>query len=297
MILCNSKSPKAKDPRYFCNEKTKRWNLRSQRRSGVRRILRRSARRSVRRILRRSARRIEKKSSHTTCNSKSPKAKDPRYFCNEKTKRWNLRIQRSTVKINKKKSIKVRSNIMECMNNMPVDCLIKFYSKSKYDDNKSLSNFSDYSVVINGTTYPTGEHAFQAEKYKFASKRSKGERKEELRDHYLKFSDGTFKTALDAKRGAGKGKQGLRLDLDELDGWYDKSIKVQKIICNYKLDNYSEIENFVKKSINEGCGFLHQDNRAKTTTPWGGRVSKDDNKIIGQNLLGIVWYCCGLNII
>tara|TARA_Y100001970_G_scaffold294296_1_gene450015 strand:- start:8384 stop:11872 length:3489 start_codon:yes stop_codon:yes gene_type:complete len=177
------------------------------------------------------------------------------------------------------------------------DKYLKFYSKSK--EGKVLSNFADIEVVVDGKLYITGEHAFHGQKYISASKiysdeiltRSDDDRRIHLLNYAKKFEgkDTEFKTALDAKRGGGK--RGAKLEDNEIKNWNEKDAdEVQKQISLYKYENNLEVRttlNKYKDSI-----LIHQDNRAKSNTPWGARVKQEQGKedeIIGHNKLGKIW--------
>ena len=97
-----------------------------------------------------------------------------------------------------------------------------FYSKSKERKARLLSNFAEIPVKLDhvetgggggGTlrrTYPTGEHAFHAAKYRCAAG-APGvgpARRRQLLEHAEKFASAAASTPLDAKRLGGKGKQG-----------------------------------------------------------------------------------------
>lgn len=162
---------------------------------------------------------------------------------------------------------------------------LKFNSRSK--NGRALSNFADIMVRVNNRLYKSGEHAFQGEKYLAAAKNTQNsKRKDDLLAYARKFQgeDPEFKTAREAKKAGGK--SGLRLTPDELEEWNKKTgERVQYDISRYKLRNSPE----VKKTLNKYSDYvlLHQDNRAKESTPWSGRLK--DGQIIGENKLGKIW--------
>ena len=164
---------------------------------------------------------------------------------------------------------------------------LKFGSKGKTA--QALSNFADLQVVIDGKTYKTGEHAFYANKYFTSSELYKDDskRKQKLLDYANKFvGEGPeFETPLDAKKGGSKTK--FKLKDNEIEAWSNNSIKVQKEINDYKYNTYPEVREVLEKYSDRI--LLHQDNRAKPDTLWGARISKEDNSIIGKNLLGKLW--------
>jgi predicted NAD-dependent protein-ADP-ribosyltransferase YbiA (DUF1768 family) len=163
--------------------------------------------------------------------------------------------------------------------------LIQFNSESK--NAQCLSNFAEISVKVNDQYYKTGEHAFHGTKYRCAAKCTKSkERKKELLEYAKKFEwNGKFNTPLEAKKAGGK--KGLFLENYELEQWSDESIDVQKEICAYKYLHNEEVKETIDE--NENKYLLHQDNRAKTNTLWGGKFDKKTDNIIGHNRLGLIW--------
>tara|TARA_B100001057_G_C22814544_1_gene936828 strand:+ start:1013 stop:1543 length:531 start_codon:yes stop_codon:yes gene_type:complete len=160
--------------------------------------------------------------------------------------------------------------------------MLKFFSKSK--TGQCLSNFSLHPVELNGVIYPTGEHAFHGEKFKFiASKVSCETKKQYILEHSIKFHDNSIDSPKNAK--VMGGKKGCKLDPQDMHEWNSwKSEEIQKQICIYKLTHYESVKN----TLLSYDQFLHQDNRASPKTIWGGRI-KDDT-LIGQNKLGIIWF-------
>lgn len=165
----------------------------------------------------------------------------------------------------------------------PSEPRIKFYSKSADAQVKSLSNFANLRVTVDGCNYPTGEHAFHGRKYTEAASATDGPlRREKLLTHARKFVQGGAVgiSGLDAKRAGGKGKTGLMLEPAELRGWAEASVAVQNRICEYKFRVYSQVRmrvvlflifkrnthlplwqvrQVLEQSAN--CELLHQNNR------------------------------------
>jgi ribA/ribD-fused uncharacterized protein len=138
---------------------------------------------------------------------------------------------------------------------------------------RSLSNFWENDVVIDGRVYQSGEHAFHGEKF-FRLGHT---------DYAAKFMKPSASPAVAKRMG---GKKGLRLNEEELRTWSVVSIDVQKEICEYKL-RYEE----VKKDLHESKGklLIHPALRCRTPEKciWEGRYV--DGAVIGQNLLGKIW--------
>lgn len=192
------------------------------------------------------------------------------------------------------------------------DNFVAFYSKSADASLQCFSNFAPLSVAVDGVEYPTGEHAFHASKLLFAAEMCKQgavgntdtpcgkQRIGDLLERAKLFAHpSALKTAADAKRAGGKSKKhGFALLPYELSGWHNKATRAQHEICSYKLNHYTQVQQALR--VTGRKLLLHQDNRAKKDTPWGGRVdpAKKDKKntepltmedVIGCNGLGRIW--------
>ena len=84
----------------------------------------------------------------------------------------------------------------------------------------------------------------------------------------------------------GKGK--FRLRPQQLMAWDQGGADVvQRLICQAKLDTDPTVVEAL-----DGSGdrpLLHQDDRAKADTPWGGRIDNITGKCVGLNKLGVIW--------
>ena len=139
---------------------------------------------------------------------------------------------------------------------------------------RSLSNFWENDVVIDGRVYQSGEHAFHGEKF-FRLGHT---------DYAAKFLKPSAYTPAVAKRMGGK--NGLRLNEEELARWSKISVEVQKDICQYKL-RYAEVWDDLLES--KGKLLIHPALRCRTPEKciWEGRYV--DGVIVGKNLLGNIW--------
>lgn len=174
-----------------------------------------------------------------------------------------------------------------------------FFKKTEL---RELSNFADIAVTIDSITYPTGEHCFHAHKYlhaamNCASKGGAAARVQQLRGYADQFRSGGPIAAdgLAAKRAGGK--KGLALNDIEMQGWTSAGEAVQLRICQNKVAQ-PEVRDCL---LATGEAYLlHQDNRAKPDTPWGGKIPGLKEKlsaaklitaseVIGENRLGLIW--------
>ena len=117
------------------------------------------------------------------------------------------------------------------------------------------------------------------------------ERKKVLFEYSKKFRKPSNKSCNDIKKLGGK--KGLALEPSEIARWTDISIDVQNKISTYKIKNYEEVRNDLKRSETKmlvhpalRCGIEKCKERF-----WEGRVVIRNNKleIEGQNMLGKIW--------
>ena len=107
---------------------------------------------------------------------------------------------------------------------MTTNDIINFFSGKK--EYRTLSNFWEKDVIVNGRLYESGEHCFHGEKYIRISEHSDTTRKKELIEYgntFLKPSPYTS-SAIAKKMG---GKKGMLLTPTELKLWESISIHVQ----------------------------------------------------------------------
>lgn len=162
---------------------------------------------------------------------------------------------------------------------------ITFFSGKKAF--RSLSNFWENDVVIDGRVYESGEHAFHGEKF-FRLGLSGTDRALVLMDYAAKFIKPSGYTPAMAKKMGGK--KGLLLTEEEQWQWSKISPEVQKEICEYKLI-YEE----VKQDLLQSKGKLLVHPALRCSHPekciWEGKATVVDGKtvILGKNLLGQIW--------
>lgn len=156
---------------------------------------------------------------------------------------------------------------------------------------KTLSNFCDVSFVMDGNTFKTGEHAFHFHKYSIASVAAILTNNDAIRANQLKnyaetFVGDEYKTGVEAKKAGGK--KGLKLLESEIIAWNDVSWDIQKKICISRIRGNNDLLTLLCET--KGKYLLHQDNRAKPNTIWGGKISKTEpNVVVGKNFLGKLW--------
>ena len=183
-----------------------------------------------------------------------------------------------------------------------------FFSKSKSTQMRALSNFSAHEVTLPSGTYPTGEHAYHAHKLLHAAAEhdklevvgSSPQRARELRGMAESFRvGGSVPPEGRAAKAAGS-RRSCDLSSDELRGWEGASLDVQRRICILKMV-FPDVRDAL---LGTGGDYLvHQDNRARQHTPWGGRIPsqrvtrreggrafvQDPGAVVGKNQLGILW--------
>ena len=170
-------------------------------------------------------------------------------------------------------------------------CVVNFFNKKK--EYRSLSNFWEGDVEVNGRLYESGEHCFHGEKYLQLSEICTHEnRKKFLFDHGCKFMKPCMYTkGSDVKKMGGK--KGLRLNDDELRLWCEIGVVIQYKISKYKLEKYEEVRNDLIKS--KGKILVHPAMRCSEekvkTMFWEGKGVIIDGEIVvlGKNKLGNIW--------
>lgn len=180
----------------------------------------------------------------------------------------------------------IETNETQVLTNYNNSDVIKFYSKSKNLKSRLLSNFSETKIKIHDIEFNTGEHAYQYLKFKTIAdsvKEQNPKRAEQLINHAQKIVVST--NPQEAKKMGGTGKLGLKISEQESIIWELEAESIQEDICIYKIENYSEIREYL---LNTGDNYLlHQENRAKPSTKWGGRIK--NGELIGENKLGEIW--------
>ena len=156
---------------------------------------------------------------------------------------------------------------------------INFFSGKK--EFRSLSNFWEHEVIIDGRVYKSGEHAFHGEK--FFRLGSLSQRSALLLDYSKKFLD-CDTPAMAKKLG---GKKGLRLTEEELALWSSISIDVQKQISQFKFDTNPQVKDDLIKSA--GKILVHPALRCAHPEKcfWEGKFV--DGAVVGANHIGNIW--------
>ena len=171
-----------------------------------------------------------------------------------------------------------------------------FFSKKK--EGRELSNFYEGVVVLDDErTYGSGEAAFHGSKYmKVGDTTNEPNRKQELYEYAKKFELGQEFSSLpenEIKKRGGKGKQGMKLGLNEIKKWEEGCLDVQREICKYKYENDDNVRQVLDSTI--GKVLIHpamRCNREKVKKRlWEGRGEICDDKLVvlGGNMLGNIW--------
>jgi predicted NAD-dependent protein-ADP-ribosyltransferase YbiA (DUF1768 family) len=168
--------------------------------------------------------------------------------------------------------------------------VVNFFSGKK--EFRSLSNFWEQEVVLEGRIYESGEHCFHGEKYIRLSELCEDERKKKLFDYGQTFlKPSPYKTGAMVKKMGGK--KGLMLIPNELNLWSSISIEVQIGICKWKIENDEEVRQDLLKSKDKI--LVHPALRCSAEKLkeriWEGKGTVVDGQIVvlGRNLLGQIW--------
>jgi ribA/ribD-fused uncharacterized protein len=153
---------------------------------------------------------------------------------------------------------------------------LQFHSKSAQNilPLKRLSNFSEDPVTYNGVTYPTVEHAFQAQKYSFTDK-------PELMQLFT-----TYATAAEAKSAGTKGamkKHKTELDINK---WNECRDAIMVALITSKIEKNPDIKNILVIAKQNNIRFVHF---SRTDMYWGAHMNEDGSIKKGENRLGIIY--------
>jgi len=145
------------------------------------------------------------------------------------------------------------------------------------DAMRRLSNFSMDSVEYDGQVYPSGEHAYQAQKYAFAGRP----------DLVKMFYTNKFKTAAEAKSAGGKGgmaKNGVSMTPDQLKKFLAANDDIMQKIVESKVKRNPEILNILRKLREHNIKVIHH---SRTDMVWGAHMKPDASGVLrGENKLG-----------
>lgn len=158
---------------------------------------------------------------------------------------------------------------------------------------RSLSNFWECMVVLDGREYESGEHAFHGEKYtRLGEMANDPTRRRVLLEHGRTFlRPSQYTTAAVAKRMGGK--RGLELSSVELQTWDTLSLDVQFGICEWKACRYARVRDDLIASV--GKILIHPALRCSddklASRIWEGRAVVHDGRVVvlGRNTLGRMW--------
>ena len=169
--------------------------------------------------------------------------------------------------------------------------VINFHSGKK--EYRSLCNFYENHIFLDGIKFDSGEHAFHFMKYKLLSEDCEDYlRSNILREYSDIFSSPSILVKENDIKKAG-GKKGLKLSDDEIMKWDEISTDIQEDICRYKLLNDLNVREDLKKSDNKILVYY----ALRCSTPnvqskfWKGKciIINEEIIIIGGNKLGKIW--------
>lgn len=162
--------------------------------------------------------------------------------------------------------------------------VVGFFSRSAGPE-RLLSNFARCPVELASGRFHTGEAAFQYHKMLSACDAiADPARRQRVLLAAARVQEMT--DPLEAKRAASK--RGCGFSSDEMRAWDDGGAEqVQREICRYKYRHCAELRALVASCW--PCTLLHQDNRARESTPWGARIDRATGRQVGMNRLGVIW--------
>ena len=173
--------------------------------------------------------------------------------------------------------------------------MFTFFGKKK--EGRELSNFYKERVTVDGRHYSSGEHAFHGSKYIEISKVLDGKRKLEFEEYGKKFEEeGEFgmMEGNEVKKRGGKGKDGKKLNEEEVGIWTKRSVEVQEKICMYKVENDENVKKVLLGTTSKI--LIHPAMRCSEEKVkdkfWEGKgIMKENGEIVvlGRNMLGSIW--------
>lgn len=163
---------------------------------------------------------------------------------------------------------------------------IQFYSKSRDENAKHLSNFTilDPPLIFRQKEFISVEHAFQASKYLFTEK-------QELFHDFSKSGRWGMDQPSKIKSKGGKAhmkKEEVELSIND---WNRLSTTFMKKILKQRLEVDSRFRSLLEEFAMKNVHLYHFE-RSSSESFWGGCFPKSDNKVCrgewkGQNHLGI----------
>lgn len=166
-----------------------------------------------------------------------------------------------------------------------------FYSQSKDDDDleiglptwrKELSNFAAAAapIVIEGRSYPTVEHAFQAAKYLRCAT-------PKVAAHAVATDfevGGKIKTARAAKSSGGRGGMTKRSCALDIAAWAREADGVMQAALRARAETDARFASVLTATRRQRVQLVHFE-RSSAKSYWGGSISSD-GAIVGRNRLG-----------
>jgi predicted NAD-dependent protein-ADP-ribosyltransferase YbiA (DUF1768 family) len=168
-----------------------------------------------------------------------------------------------------------------------------FYSKTS-GNYRALSNFSSLPItvpeedveypfnIVKGRTFPTSEHLFHTMKYMYSKMETKSISITDYVDAILQDPDPRSAKQIGSKKFFSK--HHLKLMMEK---WMEVRITLQRQICIWKRDQHSTI---ILPLLDTKDRLVHYES-CRTGKPellfWGAQIR--DDKIVGQNQLGILW--------
>ena len=149
---------------------------------------------------------------------------------------------------------------------------ILFFSRSKTDVGKFLSNFHTSHISHHDTTFNSVENAFQASKYLLSNK-------PEYFYHLAQMSPSEARTM--GSKGGMK-KVGAKLDIEV---WERTKYAIMKKLILQRYFKDTKFNQELSKLNNAGIQLYHFE-RSGEKSYWGGYFCKKDNIFKGQNVLG-----------
>ena len=150
-----------------------------------------------------------------------------------------------------------------------------------------LSNFSPDSVEYEGHVYPTAEHAYQAQKYKYSSALNPNKNSINPEELMTQFYDGTITDPIEAKRKGSKAGMKKTKYVLNIQKWARDQDAIMDAIIKSKIERSPHIRNIIRISAKQGIRYVHF---SRTDMYWGAHFDKDAFEVTdGLNKLGEIY--------
>lgn len=227
--------------------------------------------------------------------SKTPKKSKPKTSSSKKPlKTPKPKTASKKSKKQKKSSQKKHGDFSAAhlMSEIPQSGELQFWSKSRLNVGKYLSNFQASRIPFDGYVFPSIEHAYQAQKMKYARKiasKKTAYKPLTVADFAEGGSIGKL-SGVEAKKAIGKvalAKRGIEIDAK----FHPTRLGLMKKLVKIRFDNDKLYHDIITTAVKRGVKLVHYDKTrgppGKRSTPfWGAFRPQGTKELFGEDQLG-----------